>query len=647
MPNFTRHLVLFALLAGLASAGLLALAFPPVGVWPVAFLIPVPALLVAQRLAFASRRRRLAIASVFALAMLPFYAWQHAFMWNVSELAYVLHQFYMVFWAGLFVFITATVFRWSGHSRTARLALPALLATLWTGVEFVRGDVFLEGFPFFFAAHPTIDLWSSWGLGNPASVLGTYFVSFLVVLPACTLIAMHRVNPDSTRVLTTPSRVPPGSGAGRDASSASAPTDPAPTTPTDRRERLLTWSLSAFILIAGITLGSLENLANLPGMGSAEAPTLRVAALQTNITQDNKTSWPTHERLIAMRRWLDLSRAASRPAPLGSNANWKPHLIVWPETMFPGPSLNASARAAQDRAGLAFPLRQPVPELGVSGPILATVYADALLDAQKSINIPMLIGAIAEENLQFESLPEGRLKAKSDGIFNSMFLVRDGAVDPTRYDKIKLTPFGETLPFFSRFPALQQWVLDRLVLKGLTFELRAGTTPVIFSVPGAGRSDSDPARVNNIRIAAPICYETVWAWACRAMVHQNGSRAADIMINASNDGWYGPFSPGRPNFLLLCRWRCAELNTPMVHVANTGISAHIDAQGRIVRQGPDDTPAGESGAWREGVLRTTVTVPTSSSRSTTYARIGDVFGVFTGIIAAILGIVSLRRTKPI
>ncbi len=625
-----------AVLSALAAGGLLALAFPPIGVWPVAFLLPLPSIWLAARLSDHSRRGRAFIATIFALAMLPFYAWQHAFMWNVSEVAYVLHQFYMVSWSGLLVFVASSVFRVTHATRAGRLALPVLLAILWTGIEYIRGEIFLGGFPFFFAAHPTIDLWSNslLPLGNPAAVLGTYFVSFLVVLPACTWVAL-RVLPLSER--------------------GSLPSSPDPRAPaprlTDRRERLFAWSLSAFIFIAGITLGAFETL-EIPGMDQPEAPTLNVVALQTNVPQDNKNAWPTHERLLAMRRWLELSRTgavAPTAATPGVNPAWTTDLIVWPETMFPGPALNDDARREQDRASLAFAVREPVPELNISGPILATVYADALFAAQKALGIPMLIGATAEENTQFENLPAGKLKHSSDAMYNSMFLVRDGALDTTRYDKIKLTPFGEELPFFNRFPALQQWLLDRLVLKGLKFDLKPGTVPTIFTVRGRGRSDSNPERVANVRIATPICYETVWAWACRGLVYQNGSRAADLMINASNDGWYGPFSPGRPNFLLLCRWRCAELNTPMIHVANTGISAHIDAHGRIVRQGPDDAnaaPGSTAGAWREGVLRTTITTPRSSSRSTTYAALGDIFGGVAGIVAGVMGILSLRRTTP-
>jgi len=646
----SRPLWPFAILAALVAGGLLALAFPPIGVWPVAILIPLPPLWLAARLSHRSRRDRLVVGGVFALAMLPFYAWQHAFMWNVSEVAYVLHQFYMVFWSGLLIFIAASVFRFAARSRAGRLALPLLLATLWTGIEYIRGDIFLGGFPFFFAAHPTIDLWSNWGLGNPAAVLGTYFVSFLVVLPACTLIALHRpapslIPPRASRASRTP-RVSPRSETKLAESSGVVVPASLFTGFTDRREKLFGWSLSVLLLIVGLTLGATQSF-DVPGMDQAEAPRLNIAALQTNIPQDNKNSWPTHERLLAMRRWLDLSRTAARTAPPGATGPWAADLIVWPETMFPGPALNDASRQAQDRAGLAFPVRGPVPDLNIKGPILATVFADALFDAQKSIGVPMLIGAVAEDNTQFETLPAGRLKHSSDAMYNSMFLVRDGALDPTRYDKIKLTPFGEELPFFSRFPKLQQWLLDRLVLKGLKFDLKAGSIPTIFTVRGHGRSDSNPERVANVRIATPICYETVWAWSCRALVHQNGARAADIMINASNDGWYGHLSPGRPNFILLCRWRCAELNTPMVHVANTGISAHIDAQGRIVRQGPDEPPSPQigfsTGAWLEGVLRTTVTLPSSSSRSTTYAALGDIFGGTTAILAGVLSILSLRR----
>ena len=55
-----------------------------------------------------------------------------------------------------------------------------------------------------------------------------------------------------------------------------------------------------------------------------------------------------------------------------------------------------------------------------------------------------------------------------------------------------------------------------------------------------------------------------------------------MILQITNDGWFGDFTPGKEHHMLLVRWRAAELNTPVVRCANTGISALIDANGRDI-----------------------------------------------------------------
>lgn len=72
--------------------------------------------------------------------------------------------------------------------------------------------------------------------------------------------------------------------------------------------------------------------------------------------------------------------------------------------------------------------------------------------------------------------------------------------------------------------------------------------------------------------------------------------------------------------LQIARWRCIELGVPMVRAANTGVSAALDGDGKVVAAGIDGRP----GAWNEaGVLTATVR---PSPAQTMYARVGDVFG---------------------
>lgn len=73
--------------------------------------------------------------------------------------------------------------------------------------------------------------------------------------------------------------------------------------------------------------------------------------------------------------------------------------------------------------------------------------------------------------------------------------------------------------------------------------------------------------------------------ACRRLVYTGSRRSADLIVNATNDGWFNDFPMARGQHLLAARWRTIELATPMARAANTGISALVDHQGRLLASG--------------------------------------------------------------
>ncbi|MDY0049712.1 MAG: nitrilase-related carbon-nitrogen hydrolase, partial [Halothiobacillaceae bacterium] len=58
---------------------------------------------------------------------------------------------------------------------------------------------------------------------------------------------------------------------------------------------------------------------------------------------------------------------------------------------------------------------------------------------------------------------------------------------------------------------------------------------------------------------------------------------AGYLINASNDSWFGD-SLAPHQHLQIARVRSLETGRPMARVTNTGLSALIDADGRLVAQ---------------------------------------------------------------
>ena len=167
---------------------------------------------------------------------------------------------------------------------------------------------------------------------------------------------------------------------------------------------------------------------------------------------------------------------------------------------------------------------------------------------------------------------------------------------------------------------------------GMTFELDAGTTTQRPELPARSAEEAP------VRIAVPICFEDTMATVVRRMLWEDGVRQANVLVNLSNDGWFGTDEAGRRMYTLCARWRAIENATWVVRVANTGESVVIDPTGAVV-----DRIAGvrEAGALLAdvGIMR---------GGSTAYARLGETLGGLAGF-ALLMGLVvewmSRRRER--
>ena len=87
----------------------------------------------------------------------------------------------------------------------------------------------------------------------------------------------------------------------------------------------------------------------------------------------------------------------------------------------------------------------------------------------------------------------------------------------------------------------------------------------------------------DVVVGTPICFEDTVPGVCREMVWGSGSsKQAQLLINLSNDGWFGRSIAGREMHLLISRFRSIENRVPLLRSVNTGISASIDASGRVI-----------------------------------------------------------------
>ncbi len=171
---------------------------------------------------------------------------------------------------------------------------------------------------------------------------------------------------------------------------------------------------------------------------------------------------------------------------------------------------------------------------------------------------------------------------------NSLVAI-DGTGKPgALFDKTHLVPFGEYLPYES--------LLNLFGIENLTRSaggMVAGTNDRTLAVPGM------PS------LSPLICYEAIFP---DEAVSRHGR--PDWLLNITNDAWFGE-QTGPYQHFHQARLRSIEQGLPLVRVAITGISAIVDARGRVLQQLPLLT---------SGVLDGVLPPPLPP---TLYARYGD------------------------
>ncbi|QNS14922.1 apolipoprotein N-acyltransferase [Mannheimia bovis] len=135
-----------------------------------------------------------------------------------------------------------------------------------------------------------------------------------------------------------------------------------------------------------------------------------------------------------------------------------------------------------------------------------------------------------------------------------------------RYNKHHLVPFGEYVPFGS----VLDWMREVFIL------------PINLS---QGSFIQSPMMAKNNHFNLAICYEIIFG----NQVQQNQqSQNADYLLTITNDAWFGS-SIGPWQHFQMARMRALELGKPLLRAANTGITAIVNANGKVIQQLPQFT----------------------------------------------------------
>ena len=184
------------------------------------------------------------------------------------------------------------------------------------------------------------------------------------------------------------------------------------------------------------------------------------------------------------------------------------------------------------------------------------------------------------------------------------------------YHKSKLVVGTELTPYPAFFIPLERLVARMMGIQGSLMAKNVGQKE-IACLPFAPGD-----------IGTAICYESVYGEFCAGYVR----KGAKLLAVITNDAWWGN-TPGYGQHLNYSRLRAIETRRWVARCANTGVSAFIDPQGRIL----DRTPW-----WEPAILQGQVQLLEGESF---FVRYGDITGRAAVLLWALLLAAAVFRGK--
>ena len=153
-----------------------------------------------------------------------------------------------------------------------------------------------------------------------------------------------------------------------------------------------------------------------------------------------------------------------------------------------------------------------------------------------------------------------KLEKETGSLFNSLLLVNNKLEIIQQYNKQKLVPFGEFLPFEN--------LLNKFGLKKVTEGY--GSFQKGFK--------QDNIILDQLNILPLICYEVIFT-----KFIQEASPDTNLIISVSEDGWFGDSIGPNQHYAKLV-FRAIEKGTFLLRSANRGISTILDNKGTSLKQ---------------------------------------------------------------
>ena len=278
---------------------------------------------------------------------------------------------------------------------------------------------------------------------------------------------------------------------------------------------------------------------------------LRVALLQG--TMDTIFEYNPQRDLATFKQYRDLS--------LNLAASGQPvDLIVWPESVFVLPEIhiNEDDPPKWDVESKKYVLENQTRFEDVRRQ-LVTRITELYQASNRTKRAPQVI--IGTQTRKY---------ARQREFYNAALVVDPAGMLSQRYYKMHPVWFGETIPLGDIFPFLYD-------LSPMEMGMSVGKEPLNF-------------QVGDIRLCPNICFEITVPHLIRrqfASAKQSDQRP-DAFINLTNDGWFWGSSILDFQFASAV-FRAVENRCPVLVAANCGITAHIDGDGKVVKQLPRRT----------------------------------------------------------